>query len=303
MLKLLTCVLLAQAAPASEPGAEPSLGVLAANFETPVRATFPIWGSHGDLEPSEDGQFIFFSENGPEGLVLKRASLSDGTVAVETTGVVAQRLAIVPGDPDHLVVAWQDGVGAKSPFSVAVLNVKTGVTAPLDVRDGTDGRLYVSPSGRFVATRVFVAHRPSTWPIAIFSLTTGKREVTRRWAGTGPISWTTDDELVFSWGSPMVALRRLSSGTWAESSTTKYSFCQRPVVQEGFYEGEPFRFLNLRDGIAVDVKAESLFGANEPSVRIGYSLPDRAIAVRIRYSRGWQYGHVEAVVLRWKTKK
>ncbi len=285
--------------------------ILALNFEAPIRTVFRTWGSHGDLEPSEDGQSVFWSENGPDGLVLKQVSLLDGTVTSVEIGAAAQRIAIVPGDPHHIVIAWQNGNGASLPYTVAVVNVNTGVKVPLDVgENGGDGRLYVSPSGRFLATGTDCRPEGRWWSpraVGVFSLATARRAFTHRISGETRVSetrvyWTTDDKLVLSQGATDIAFRRVGTGSWARTSVTDERFAQGRVVQRNFYPSEPFRFQRMCDNTTVEVTPQILFGtADEPSAYYGYSLPDRAIAVRVRpTSRGWGWDEVDVVVLRWK---
>lgn len=308
---------------------EGSSDLVGSSLEVLERVTFRVWGSHGDFEPSIDGRFVYFGENGPDGLVIKRATLSNGVVeVVAKTGKETYRLAAIPGDPRHLVAAWQAGLGAASPYEVAALDLETGQQQLLDVGSSWgDGVLRVSPSGRWLATGAQVvspvgrAWYPSE--IAVFSLATGKREFTYkipmhdervmirdtidsshevvgRIPDTVNPNWTTDDTLILSdrQRSADTAFQRGSGGVWAKTEVLGITMVQTSSVQKNLYPGEQLRFRRAQGGEEVALPPQAIFG-QRGRLFFGYNLQDFAIALRQdRGSDGWD--NVEVVVLKWK---
>ncbi len=292
------------------------------------RTTFRIWGSHGDFEPSLDCRFLYFGENGPDGLALKRASLADGTVVtvVGTPGEEAYGLAAIPGDPSRLVLRWQIGLGAASPYGVSVLDLNSLKEQKLDVgSSGGDGRLHVSPSGRFLATGTAAVSLPPHGPwypsqISVFSLATGKREFVYkipfhdeqvmvpgpndekseearvRIPDTTHVDWTSDDVLVLA-NRVETAFRRRDDASWTRCKATGKYVAQTGTVWR-VYAGEHLRLRRTWEGQAVDLAPEALFGEG-PAKVVYYNLPDYAVVVRVSGRRdGWDT--VDVVVLKWR---
>lgn len=306
------------------PSSERATGPVNNKFESPTRATFAVWPSHGDFEPSADGRLLYFTENGPDGLVLRSANLQDGTVQ---TVLKARRdyvhLAAIPTDSIRLAVAWQAGLGAASPYQVALLDLRTGDELPIDVGDpGGDGRLRISPSGKYLATGVAVAAGPAgSWfpsQISIFSLVSGNKEYSYRVpAGadqTIAYGWSASDRLTI-WGqaeststSPSLSQGSRDFGTrvvvqsaeghWNPTSSKEAPVMIRPSSQELRYPQEPFMFQKGTDSASAAISRDAVFKSTDGKFR-GFNLSDRSIAVRESPGKdGW--AEVEVVTLKWK---
>ncbi len=299
-------------------------------LEVVKRATFRAWGSHGDFEPSLDAGFLYFGENGPDGVILKRASLSDGTVSTAAhTQRLALRLAAVPGNPSNLVFAWELGLGATTPYGISVLNLQSGQERELDVGSaGGDGLLRVSPSGRFLATGTAVVSSVppvrGPWPwfpseVAVFSLATGKRELTYKApihdedaTVSGPnetpdeirvqipdtihVNWTSEDILVLS-NRGETAFRRAGDAAWVRCRP-RGKFAAHTGTVLRVYPPEHVRLQRDWDGKAVGLAPETLFGKGPPRLVYVYNLPKYAVVVCELVSRG--PSTVETVVLKWR---
>ena len=289
------------------------------DFNVGSRTTFRVWPAHGELAPSLDGRFVYFGENGPEGLVLKRASLSNGAVAsLAKTPHEIDRVAPIPGDPRHIVASWPAGLGGAPPHGVSLVSLDGGEELEFDTGEtGGDGSLQVSPSGRFLATgRAVVQPVPGSWypsEIAIYALPAGRREFTfkippRKDQVANPhsvraqtpanvsVAWTGEDILVIRNGVQS-AFRRGPEGTWLSSKVGGRLATHPIAVQRILYPGERFRFRRSRDERDLEVEPEALFARG--GALIGYDLPEGAIVLReAKGSDGWN--EVEAVVLKWK---
>jgi hypothetical protein len=208
--------------------------------QPPTGASFCAWPSHGEFLPSLDGRYLYFGENGPDGLVLKRASLSDGSVVtVFKTSHEIDHLAVVPGNSNRLVLAWQAGLGGAPPYGISIVDLALRREWSVDVGSTfSDGDLSVSPSGRFLATGTGLVPSCKPWfasEVAVFSLATGKRELTYTLplegspapvnANSPPIcsrqgpsvGWTANDVLMI-WDWVDIAFRR-KSGSWRKTTT------------------------------------------------------------------------------------
>jgi hypothetical protein len=190
--------------------------------------------------PSLDGRFLFFSEYGSNGSVLKRVSFADGSVAtVFRTLHEIDSVTVVPGNPNHLVLAWKAGLGGSPPYEVSIVDLAQEREWPFDVGSTySDGQLLVSPSGRFLAVGTGLAPFCKPWfasEVAVFSVATRARELTYKLplaAGSpgrenldaseicpdGPsLGWTASDDLVISnWVD--IAFQRTDHG-WKRTTT------------------------------------------------------------------------------------
>jgi hypothetical protein len=274
-------------------------------FEPLTRGTFRAWGSHGDYEVSEDGRSVFFSENGPDGLVLRRASLEDGSIKTVEVGLQALHLAVIPGDANHLAISWQPGNGASSPLSVAVLDVNTGRRIDLKVgRDGGDGVLNVSLSGRYLVTGADIRPLERWWEpgaVALFAVKTGRRELTipigrgARWEWSA--AWGPEDQLVVDHGDLYSAFRRDENGRWVTIAPPSFAFPRRRIM-ERFYSGQPLRIARPDGSTSLEVAPSALFGPDVPAIITVHPAFDRIVVLRERPETGWK--EIEAVTLKWK---
>jgi hypothetical protein len=285
---------------------------LTKDFYVRSRATFRVWGSHSEFAPSFDGRYVYFGENGPDGLALKRADLSDGRIAtlVKISREI-DRIAPIPGDPRRIVAAWRVGLGGAPPHGVSLINLEEDRELELDTGEpGGDGVLQVSPSGRFLATGTAVV-QPVRGPwhpseIAVYSLPAGKREFTfripsqtdadeenARTPADPRVVWTTKDVLVIGDGEENV-FRRSSDGTWLRAKVSGRFVTPTGPVQEIVYRGEHLRFRRSEDEKEAP---EALF--TQSGKFFGYHLPEGAVALRETVGvDGWR--EVEAVVLKWR---
>lgn len=292
---------------------------LSNDFDVGSRTTFRVWPSHGELAPSLDGRFVYFGENGPEGLVLKRASLSSGAVAsLAKTPHEIDRVAPIPGDSRHVVAAWQAGLGGALPHGVSLVSLESGEELEFDTGEpGGDGSLQVSPSGRFLATgRAVVQPVRGPWypsEIAIYALPAGRREFTfkippskdqvgnpesahAQVPANVSVAWTKEDILVIRNGVQN-AFRRGPEGAWLRLEVSGRLAAHPVAVQRILYSGERFKFRSSGDEGKVEVAPEALF--TRGGTLIGYHLTEGAVVLReTRGSDGWN--EVEAVVLKWK---
>jgi hypothetical protein len=292
------------------------------------RTTFRAWGSHGAFEPSLDAAFMYFGENGPDGLVVKRASLFDGSVVVvASTRKAASRLAAIPGEPTRLVLSWQIGIGAASPYGVSVLDMATQHELNLDVgADGGDGWLQVSPSGHFLATgtQIVSPFRSAGWypsEIAVFSLASGKQEFgykiprhVEKFSVPEPtgekateaaaqvparvqVAWKSGDVLALDDG---LVFRRDRKGKWIKSKAAGQPVDQTGVFQNVRYPGDQLRF-RYANGQELGLAPSALFG-DRGRLFSAYNLPNHiGVAVREdKSSGGWST--VETVVLKWRSQ-
>jgi hypothetical protein len=248
---------------------------------------------------------------------------------IQTPGEEAYGLAAVPGDPSRLVMRWQMGLGASSPYGVSVLDLNSLKEQKLDVgSDGGDGGLHVSPSGRFLATGTAVSS-PVSGPwypseISVFSLATGKKEfvykipfhgqrvmvprpnseksdeVRVRIPDTVRIAWTSDDVLVLA-NRVETAFRRRADASWARSKPTGKYLAQTGTVWK-VSSGEHLSLRRTPDGQAVDLAPETLFGSGPSPLVRGYNLPDYAVLVRESGGNDGSYA-VDVVVLKWKSAR
>ena len=219
---------------------------------TPAEFTFFSVSSKFMLAPDE--QSLLFSENGPDGVVLKAADLRTGRVVIlrrlPPEGAF-EHFALVPGRPQHILAAAQYGAGVNAPWFVWLLSLTGGDDHKVELGDaGTDGELAVSPSGRYFATGTDYESNSSggieSFPksVSVVSLSTGSVELhipvaTRtdesggRTTSLESFAWTADRDILAltTAGADAKYFRKLSSGKWAptkiQSPTFLRSACEK----------------------------------------------------------------------------
>ena len=293
--------------------------LLASEFELPTRVSFRVWPSHGGFAPSLDGRHLYFGENGPDARVLRRASLSDGSVVtvLKTSHEIAH-LAVVPANGNRLVLAWQAGLGGSPPYEISILDLAQRREWPVDVGSAySDGDLSVSPSGRYLAAGTGLVPSCQPWSvseIAVFSVASGKREFTYTLPPDGGspagddadspricsrqrpvVGWTADDVLMIgNWVD--VAFRR-SARAWRRTSSRGNVEPPLVMTRQVISPDQPLSFQRSTGGKVVEVTPSALF---QPGGRISvYNLAESGIALQEdRKENGWSF--VETVVLEWK---
>jgi hypothetical protein len=303
------------------------------NFEEEVRVTFRAWGSRSKFEASIDGSTLYFAENGPDGLVLKQADLSTGTVSVASRVKGDYKTVLsIPGDPRHLLVGEESAWGNRA-FKAAVLELEGGVERELDFAEETFGGLIeVSPSGRYVTAWVdYYCHTGDRDCFAdnlgVVSLKTGKVEYRLKQpveqheteeeiaAGGKPVkftrktplgislTWAERDALVLAktskGGASETVLRRGRDGRWRESKAKPVRI-QQTSRQDLYSGGSELTVVRPSDGTQMSINPTVLFRGGLGRISL-HATKDKIILVKAIAAKGWDWDGIEAVTLRWKT--
>ena len=257
MTAWLLAVMLMQTQVARDPKAVQAEALLRVHFEPPSATSFELSSSiFGGMALSADGHSLYFAAPGPKGVVLKSASIVDGSLSdVTQLPAPPEHLSMVAGESDQLIMTDQVGVG-QAPFEMLLINVKDGTLKKvLDEHSGCNGLLLVSPSGKYVATglgfenqpvgRYPFAHRYAVvslerlaveYSFAVQALVSAQTPARLNEQGQGinqgytdvspenvDLWWTADDALVvIRYDRPpaerQLVLRRQASGEWVAAA-------------------------------------------------------------------------------------
>lgn len=259
---------------------------------SPRKVTFSVWGSHSHFVLAGDEAHFLFTENGPDGIVLKSADLDTGSVSVvRKVPGIDHHIATIPGNPSRIAVAAQCCF-VKSPSELWLLSLSGGDDIRLDTGEaGSNGEVIVSPSGRYVATGTRYgcgggALDCMARSYAIFSTNTGKAEfeiavglntyeqpeipgespaMLRRNPKVQRVGWSDDDVLTVQFDDGAKAFQRGRSGRWAATARIP-AFRPAPVAETVYRKTVSLSTLN---GVALDtVDVATHFGPEPGYVQL-----------------------------------
>ncbi len=287
------------------------------------RVEFSVRALCGDPILSLDGRHLLLVDQAQEGCTLKRVDLASGSV--ETLGILGGLrvlLAAIPDSPSRLVIGRQHG-SPSEPFEVLILDTSAIREDTLLQSDrGSDGRLAVSPSGRFllVGASRCSSSRGAAPPhyLEIYSLDRGERVAQLDLTALGPVAAAaapngrgTDVEIsakwLFTWDERDAVIltrvpeegvkqrmqyRRDSTSSWVLETMGGAIATPAPEGSQSRTEwlGEEPRSLTVRVGhqdpaVTVEVDLHELFGKVGGFVSILHS-DDRAVVLLERPPQG-----------------
>ncbi|HKB69991.1 MAG TPA: hypothetical protein VKH46_04050, partial [Thermoanaerobaculia bacterium] len=111
----------------------------------PRPTEFTFFSASSEFVLAPDEQSLLFSENGPDGVVLKAADLGTGRVVILRQLLpegAFEHFAVVPGRLRHILAAAQYGGGVNAPWFVWLLSLTGEDDHNCELGDaGTDGEL------------------------------------------------------------------------------------------------------------------------------------------------------------------
>lgn len=152
-----------------------------AGLEETGRSAFRAWRSRSAFVMSQAGDELLFVENGPDGVCIKGARVSDGRVRIlRRVDRSYYKIATIPGDRPRLFLS-EEAIGSTAPTEAEILDLGTGKIETIGLGSRFGGDVVVSPTGRFVAVWVdYGCHNGDSncfgETVAILSLDSGRRE-------------------------------------------------------------------------------------------------------------------------------
>jgi len=270
-------------------------GSLPKGLEPVSRAHFRANVPHSNLEPSEDGRFIWFTEDSKDGWVLQRADAATGAIThIAVLKADFTNVAAIPTSPDRILLSQTAAWGSHAWRTVRFdLPIKTEF--PYDTGSaGGDGRLEVSPSGRFFFTGIdYACHRGGgecfADTLAVYAIESRRRELSRRWPRVAKPFWKAGDLL----NTGGAVLRRSASGAWVAAKASA-----KPSPQTADLFLRPASLFDSSSHDAEGVWRHELYVAT--SRRLVSAREDEIEVVRVRRAdSGTKAGEGEAV-RRWQ---